>query len=74
MLCMNIHACLHTMSVPGGCRQRSCGRRASDPLGLELQVPVRCHGSPQNQTQVLWESSKHFGTVSLALDDLELLM
>lgn len=52
-----LHVCLFTACVTGACRIQI---RASDPLGLELQMVVSHNIGAGYQILVLWKSSSRY--------------
>lgn len=56
-----LHVCLSTACVPGVLQSK---KGVSEPLTLELEVPVSCHVGAGNETQVLWKNSHCSETLS----------
>lgn len=59
MLCLC--ACLCTTFMSGASRGQ---KRTSDPLELELQIPVNCHVGARNRTWVFCKSNQCFQLLS----------
>lgn len=60
-ICILLHLCLSATCVPGDLRGQ---KGVSDPLNLELEVPMSCHVGASKETHVLWERSQCSETLS----------
>jgi hypothetical protein len=59
VFCLHVYLCTACVQCPWR------PKRVSEPLELELQVVVSCHGGAGNWTRVLWRTSQLFSAAIL---------